>query len=69
LLRLGHRREGIERGQDEPLLVLGQLDVGHRNRRLPAGEREFDPQVAVDDVTGRPVDGHLGHPADLGQSS
>jgi len=25
----------------------------------------FDPQVTVDDVPGRPVDQHLGHPADL----
>ena len=45
-----HGRQGIERREDEPLLVLGQLDVGHRDRGLVAGEGELDPEVTVDDV-------------------
>ena len=66
---LGHRRQGIERGEDQPFLVLRELDVGDGDRRLLASQRELDPQVAIDDVAGRLVDRDLGDPADLGQSS
>ncbi len=64
-----HRRQGVERGEDQPLLVLGQLDVGDRHRRLVSADGELDPEVPVDDVPRRPVDQHLGDPADLTQGA
>jgi hypothetical protein len=64
-----HRRQRIERRQDEALFVLGQLDVGHRHARFVAREPELDAEVAVDHVARRAVDQDLGHPADLGQSA
>ena len=65
LLGLGHRGERIKRGEDESLFLLGQLDIGHRNGRLVAGQSKVDPQVAIDYVAGRAVDQNLSHPADL----
>ena len=38
------------------------LDVRHQHGRLVAGEGELDPQVAVDDVARRLIDGHLVNP-------
>ena len=66
-VRLGrrHRGEGIERGENEPFLVLAELDVGHRDGRLPTGEGELEPEMPVDDVARRAVDEDLGDPADL----
>jgi hypothetical protein len=61
--------ERIERSEDEPLLLLAELDVGHRNGRLTAGEGELDPEVAIDDVARRLVHEDLGHPADRGERS
>ena len=59
----------IERREDQCLLRLGQLDVGHRDRGLVASESELDPEMPVDDMAGRPVDQDLGDPADLGEST
>ena len=48
----GHRRERIEAGQHEPLLVGGEVDVEDGDRWLLPADRKVDPEVAVDDVTG-----------------
>jgi hypothetical protein len=40
-------------GEDESLLVLGELDVGDRRRRFLSSQGKLDPQVPVDDVPGR----------------
>ena len=44
-------------------------DCHGRHRRLLSGEGELDPQVSVDDVAGRLVDGDFRHPANFGESS
>jgi len=71
LLLLGgrHRRQGIEAGEDEPVLLLGQLDIGDRDGGLVVGEGALDPQVTVDDVPRRLADQDLGDPAALAKGS
>jgi hypothetical protein len=68
-LGVSHRRQGIERGQHQALLILGQLDKSDRHAPLFTGQGEFDPQVAIDDVARRPIYGHFGNPAHLCQGS
>lgn len=60
LLGAGHRGQRIEGREDEALLVVGQLDVGDRDGRLVARQRQFDAQMAVDDVPGGPHRGWNG---------
>ena len=52
----GHRRQWIEAGQDEGLLLWVEVDVAHGHRRLATGESEFDPKVAIDQAPGAAVD-------------
>jgi hypothetical protein len=56
LLGGGHRRQGIEAGQDESLLLLTELDIDDGHGRFTARERQFDAQMPVDHVPGRAVD-------------
>ena len=65
LVGRGHRREPIERRQDEPLLVGGEVDVEDGDRWLAAADGEGDTQVAIDDVAGALVDEDVLDPADL----
>lgn len=51
--------------EDQPLLLDGQLDVGGREVRLSAIQRELGAEVAVEHVAGDPVDRDAGHQADL----
>jgi hypothetical protein len=60
----GHRGERIEGGEDEPLLVLRQVDVQDGDGRLAVGERLIHPEVAVDEVPRALVDDDLGDVAD-----
>jgi len=69
LLSGRHCGERIKRREDEPLLVLAEFDVGHWDGRLTVGERQLDSKVTVNEVTGRPIDEDLGHPADFGQGA
>ena len=64
LVGRGHRRERVEAGQDEPLLVLREVDVQDGDGRLAVGERLLDPEVAIDEMAGALVDDDLGHVAD-----
>jgi hypothetical protein len=65
----GHRRQGIERCQDQALLLVGQIDVGDRYGRLAPGDGELDTQVAIDQMSGALVDDDLGDPAHLGKGT
>ena len=60
---------GIEAGQNQPLLLFGQLDVGHGHAGLTAADRQVHPEVPVDHVARGPVHEHLRHPADLREST
>ena len=62
-----HRRQGIETGKHQPLLLLGQLDVRHGHAGLTAADRQLHPKVPVDHVARGPVHEHLCHPANLRQ--
>ena len=59
LVGRGHRRERIEAGQHEPLLVLGEVDVEDGDGGLSVGKCLLHPQVAIDEVTGALVDDDL----------
>ena len=59
-----HCGDGIQRRENERLLLLGQLDVEDGHCGLAPGERLLDSGMAVDDMAGGGVDHHLGHPAD-----
>ncbi len=61
---LGHRAEGVQRGEDELLLLLGQVDLDDRDRRFAPRERLLDPGVAIEQVAGSPVPDHPLDPAD-----
>ena len=64
LVGRGHRRERIEAGQHEPLLVLGEVDVDDGDGRLAVGERLLHAQVAVDEMARALVDDDLGDVSD-----
>lgn len=61
---VGHRPDRIEGGEDQRLLLGGQLHVQHRDRWLASADGLFHPGVAIDDVAGRRVDQDLLDPAD-----
>jgi hypothetical protein len=65
LLGRRHRGQGVEGRQDEPLLLLGELNVDDGHRGLLAADRQLHPEVSVDDMPRRPVHEDLRHPADL----
>ena len=56
---------GSRLAQDEPLLVLGEVDVEDGDGRLAAADREGDAEVAVDDVSGARLTRTCCDPADL----
>ena len=60
----GHRRQWVERGEDEGLLLGLEVDVQHRDGRLAVRQRDLDAEVAVDQMAGAPVHDDLGHEAD-----
>ncbi len=45
----GHRRQRVEGGQHEGLLLGLEVDVQDGDGRLPRGEGELDPEMAVDE--------------------
>ena len=61
----GQSRDRVERGEDDPLLLLGELDVDDRDGRLALRAGELDAQVTVDQVAAGAVDDHALHEADL----
>ena len=67
LVGRGHRRERVEAGQHEPLLVLGEVHVQDGEGRLTVGQRLLHAKVAIDEVAGALVDDDLGDVADGAQ--
>jgi hypothetical protein len=65
----GHRRERVERGEHERLLLGLEVHVQDRHRRCLLAERQGHPEVAVDDVPGAAVHEHLLDPADLAEDA
>ena len=64
-VRARQRTERIEGGQDEALLVLADVDVDDRDRRLTPRERLLDAGVAVEDPAGPHAADHALDPAHL----
>jgi hypothetical protein len=64
-VRNGHRRERIEGGKDERLLLWVQVNVRHGDRSGALRKRQANAKVAVNKVARRTVNENGLHPADL----
>ncbi len=64
---LGHRADGVERGENDLLLVRAEVDVRDRDERLAAGQGKLDPEVAIHEMAGRPIDDDLLDPPHLAE--
>jgi hypothetical protein len=64
LVGRGHRRERVEAGEDEPLLVLGEVHIDDWDGGLAVRQGLLHAEVAVDEVARALVDDDLRHVSD-----
>lgn len=64
-VRTGERGERIEGREDQPLLVLGHLDILHRHGLLLRFQRQLKPEMPIEQIARGLVHDDVLHPADL----
>jgi hypothetical protein len=66
-IRGRHGADGIEGRKDEPLFVLGQINVRDGDRVLAVSDGEVVAQMAIHDVARALIDEDSLHPTHVGE--